>query len=95
MKCESVVFSGHAVRRMFERSVTQSAVVAVVATGDIVTEYPEDSPYPSRLLFGYADGRPLHVVVAHDISSGLCIVITVYEPTVGQWGPDFKTRGTQ
>jgi hypothetical protein len=47
MECESVVFSGHAIRRMFERSIATDAVLAVVADGETMTEYVDDTPYPA------------------------------------------------
>jgi hypothetical protein len=47
------------------------------------------------LTLGYVDGKPLHVVVALDESTGVCIVVTVYEPGIKQWGEDFKTRTSQ
>jgi hypothetical protein len=79
---------------MFERGITADAVLAVIAGGDAIIEYPDDTPYPSWLLFGLVDGRPTHVVVANDVTGGICIVVTVYEPTADQWGPDFRTRRT-
>jgi hypothetical protein len=58
MKCERVDFSGHAVRRMFERSIGANAVLAVIAGGETVLEYPDDTPHPSRLLYGVIEGPP-------------------------------------
>ena len=49
-------------------------------------------PYPSRLLLGSAGAKPLHVVLASADAAALCIVVTVYEPTLEQWGGDFRTR---
>jgi hypothetical protein len=63
MKCERVVFSGHAVRRMFERGITTEPVLEVIAVGEIIAEYDDDTPHPSRLLSGIVNGRPIHVVV--------------------------------
>lgn len=80
MKCERVVFSGHAIQRMFQRSPGRDEVVAVVSSGEIVADYPDDSPYPSRLLLGFVDSRPVHVVVACEAETGMCIVVTAYEP---------------
>jgi hypothetical protein len=92
MKCERVVFSGHALRRMFERAIGRDAVLAVISTGEPISEYAGDLPYPSRLLLGFVGQRPIHVVVAFDHAAATCIVVTVYEPSPEQWGTDFKTR---
>jgi len=71
------------------------AVLAVVAHGETVAAYADDKPHPSRLLLGFVDGKPLHVVVAFDESVGICIVVTAYEPASEQWGVDFRTRKNQ
>jgi hypothetical protein len=95
MECERVVFSGHAIQRMFQRGIGRDAVLAVVAQGETVVAYAGDTPYPSRLLLGFVGAKPLHVVVALDESMGACIVVTAYEPAIEQWGADFRTRKSQ
>jgi hypothetical protein len=92
MECGEIVFSGHAVRRMFERQITEGNVRAVVETGDAIAEYPADKPYPSRLLLGYVGGLPLHVVVAEDEVRARCFVVTVYVPEPTKWHSNFRTR---
>jgi len=87
-----LVFRVHAVQRMAERQVTVDDVRAVLATGETVEEYPDDTPYPSRLVLGWAGGRPLHVVSAQAASAREIIVITVYEPDAARWDADFKRR---
>ena len=77
---------------MFERGITQSEVVQVVRTGEIIEDYPDDLPYPSRLVFGMSGLRPLHVVVAENAEQHMIIVVTVYEPDSSQWGLDFRKR---
>lgn len=92
MDCKILKFSRHALERMFERGISEPEVEEIVRNGEVVEEYPEDAPYPSRLLLGDFGGRPLHVVAANDPGSGLCVVITAYVPDETQWGEDFKTR---
>jgi|HubBroStandDraft_1064217.scaffolds.fasta_scaffold219875_3 hypothetical protein len=92
MDCARVVFSGHAIMRMFERGIGPDAVLAVVGGGETIAEYPEDRPYGSELLLAFVNARPLHAVVAIDRSSATCIVITAYEPMAEQWEADFRTR---
>jgi hypothetical protein len=38
---------------MFERRITAEDVRAVVADGEVIQSYPEDKPYPSRLVLGW------------------------------------------
>jgi len=59
MDCKRVVFSGHAIRRMFER-VSRDDVLAVIAQAETVIDYAYDKPYPSQLLLGYLGATPLH-----------------------------------
>jgi Domain of unknown function (DUF4258) len=92
MDCKRVVFSGHAIQRMFERTISRDDVLAVIAQGETIAEYPDDKPYPGRLLLGPLGSRPLHVVLASDEKVGLCIVVTVYEPNLEHWSGDFRTR---
>ncbi|MDE3166242.1 MAG: DUF4258 domain-containing protein [Acidobacteriota bacterium] len=92
MDCKLVVFSGHAVQRMFERGIGRDGVLAVIADGETIAEYRDDTPFPSRLLLGVANSKPLHVVLASDEQAQRCIVVTVYEPASEHWSEDFRTR---
>ena len=92
MNCKRVVFSGHAIQRMFERGIRRDDVLAVMAQGETITEYADDKPYPSRLLLGSVETKPLHVVLAFNEATGLCIVVTAYEPAPEQWNSEFRTR---
>ena len=95
MDCKRVVFSGHAIQRMFERGIRRDDVLAVIARGETIAEYADDKPYPSRLLLGSVRDKPLHVVLALDEAANVCIVVTVCEPTLEQWSGDFRTRKTK
>ncbi|MBC8042086.1 MAG: DUF4258 domain-containing protein [Rhizobacter sp.] len=92
MNCKTIKYSGHAVRQMFERRLSNIEVEAVVRLGETVAEYADDKPYPSRLLLGYSAARPVHVLVAHEAATESCIIVTAYEPDIELWLEDFKTR---
>jgi beta-phosphoglucomutase-like phosphatase (HAD superfamily) len=77
---------------MFERKITAEDVQAVVTEGEVVQDYPEDKPYPSRLLLGWRGTRPIHVVVAEDSEDGILIVGTAYEPDPVQWDSGFRRK---
>jgi Domain of unknown function (DUF4258) len=89
------VFRVHAIQRMYQRSVTEQEVRNVVMTGETIEDYPDDTPYPSRLVLGWKGARPLHVVVADNEGSRENIVITVYEPDPQEWESGFKRRRKQ
>jgi len=90
---KDLIFRAHALERMFERGVTMEEVRLVIETGKTLENYPEDWPYPSELMIGWVNGRPLHVVAAEAEDS--TIVITVYEPNPALWEADFEKRKTQ
>ena len=90
MNGKPLVFRQHAIKRMFERSITSSDVDTVLFSGQRIEDYPLDMPYPSALWLGFSKDRPLHVVAAETPEEQ--IIITVYEPDPAQWGSDWKTR---
>ena len=77
---------------MFERRITAEDVRTVVTDGEVIQSYPEDKPYPSRLVLGWRGIRPIHVVVAEDNEDGILIVVTAYEPDPIQWDSGFKRK---
>lgn len=92
MKCREVRFSGHALRRMFEREISVAEVMRILDEGDTIESYDRERPYPSRLLLGRIGGRTIHVVVAREETGGVCYVVTAYPPDPALWEDDFKTR---
>jgi hypothetical protein len=77
---------------MFQRHISEQDVRAVLMTGDVIEDYPDDNPYPSCLVFKNMKSRPLHVVVAYNNVDREAIVITAYEPDPGVWEKDFRRR---
>lgn len=92
MSQRSLVFRTHAVKRMFERGISVAEIRSVLETGDVIEEYPNDRPYPSRLMLGWIQTRPLHVVAADVPGSNEVIVITVYQPNLETWDTSFRER---
>jgi hypothetical protein len=94
MAGDKVIFRVHAVQRMFQRQLDETDVRDVLERGEVIEDYPNDTPYPSRLLLGWAGARPVHVVVAHNSEDHESIVITVYVPDPKLWEPGFRRRRT-
>jgi len=90
-----IKFTAHALQRMFKRSISAEEVLQVVRLHEVVEDYPEDEPFPSRLVLGIVDKRPLHVVVAYNSEAGLLVVVTTYEPDAALWENDWRTRKDQ
>ncbi len=87
-----LVFRSHSVQRMFQRGINTEDVLHVLATGDVIEDYPDDTPYASRLLLGWRGVRPIHVVAADNVDGRETIVVTVYEPDLALWEDDFRRR---
>jgi arginyl-tRNA--protein-N-Asp/Glu arginylyltransferase len=87
-----VEFRVHALKRMFQRQISTAAVLHVLETGTTVEHYPDDLPFPSRLILGWWESRPVHVVIADNTKEGISIVVTVYHPDLEEWEPGFRKR---
>ncbi|MDJ0762313.1 MAG: DUF4258 domain-containing protein [Myxococcota bacterium] len=92
MEYDRLDFSGHAIRRMFERGISRSHIQHVLTSGDVIAEYLDDKPFPSFLVMGYIKDRPLHVVVAISSDDQRAIVVTAYNPDPAIWEEGFRTR---
>jgi hypothetical protein len=87
-----IVYRTHALVRMFQRRIRVEDVRGVLVNGETIEDYPDDVPYPSRLILGWRDRRPLHVVAAYNDADEETIVITVYDPDPALWSEDFRRR---
>ena len=87
-----IIFRWHAVRRMFERGLSVEDLRAVLTSGETIADYPDDTPYPSRLVLGFQGGRALHVVAAYNATDEETIVVTSYEPDPRVWEADFRRK---
>ena len=92
MRDSRLVFRVHAIKRMFQRRISKEDIREILATGETIESYPQDMPYPSRLVLGWQGSRPLHVVVADNAETREAIVITAYEPDLGEWEQGFRRR---
>ena len=86
------IFSSHAVNAMISRNISADDVVTVIEFGEVIADYPNDKPYPSKLLLSFIKGIAIHAVVAQNTNTGECIVITCYFPDAALWNKDFKTK---
>ncbi len=92
MKYKHLMFSGHAIRRMFSRQLSKDDIVTIIDQGRVISDYPDDKPYPSCLILGFLDDMPVHVVFALDEQTQTGFVITAYIPDPEIWSEDFSTR---
>lgn len=84
------VFTAHASDRAAQRGIRAIEIEEAVERGEIIEDYPDDKYGPSCLIFGHSNhDRPLHIQVSYPSPIK---IITVYQPTIEAWGPDFRTR---
>jgi hypothetical protein len=87
-----LLYSNHAVKQMFNRIITTDEVEFVLQNGEAIMDYPDDKPYPSKLLLALCNKRAIHVVCSYNSEEEITVVITAYEPSTDIWENDFKTR---
>ncbi|MBI4551036.1 MAG: DUF4258 domain-containing protein [Candidatus Latescibacteria bacterium] len=72
--------------------ITDQEVYETICTGEVIEIYPDDTPYPSVLIFGMTtSNRPLHAVCAYDSQDGRAVIVTVYQPDPDLW-EDYRRR---
>ena len=89
------ILTRHAIIRTLERDISEMDIADALTYGRLVEDYPNDMPYPSRLLYHCCKDRHLHIVAAYDKVNGLEIIVTVYEPSTEEWEIGFMQRKKQ
>ncbi|MBA3232101.1 MAG: DUF4258 domain-containing protein [Acidobacteria bacterium] len=85
--------TGHADEEANADGLSLDEIYASLRSGEIVEDYPADSPYPSCLVSGASpQGDPVHSVWAYNRHTGFAVLITVYRPDPGRWYDDYRTR---
>jgi hypothetical protein len=77
---------------MLERSIRIDEIEHVIDSGEPIEAYPEDEPFPSRLILGWSNNLPLHVVAADESDTNITHVITAYRPDPDHWDDAFRRR---
>lgn len=73
--------------------ISDQEVYEAIRKGEIIAAYPDDTPYPSVLVFGITEtNRPLHIVCAHNPDDDEIVIITVYQPDPNRWEEDYRRR---
>ena len=87
-----IPFSQHAIQQMFKRNIRPKYVKELLSLAEVIKDYPNDNPYPSKLLLGFINDIPLHIVVAYNNIDLQMIIVTAYVPDRELWSDDFKTK---
>ena len=92
MNSRLIIYRIHAIQRMFERRISGENVRQVLQAGEVIEDYSDEMPFPSKLMLGKRGERPLHVVMAENTRENELVVITVYEPDPSQWKSGSRNR---
>lgn len=76
----------HADEEAESENLSFDEVFVSVFQGEIIEDYPDDTPYPSCLIYGNAFvGEPVHSVWAYNKDNQWAVLITVYRPDPTRW----------
>lgn len=87
-----LIYSNHAVKQMFSRAISTDEIEYALENGEAIMDYPDDKPYPSKLMLAFCNERPIHIVCSYNAEDKTTVIITAYEPSLEIWENDYKTR---
>ena len=87
---DCIEITQHTLLRFQERGIMFCDVLNAIKNGEIIETYPDDYPYPSCLLLGEYEGKPLHIVCG--VGNNKLWIITAYFPSGDKWESDLRTR---
>ncbi|MFH1981815.1 MAG: DUF4258 domain-containing protein [Pseudomonadota bacterium] len=87
-----ILFLPHAIRQMSkpDRMISTGDIRAVIESGKVIEDYPEDLRGQSCLILGFTDNRFLHVVCAP--KNDYLAIITAYLPSDQEWEDNYSKR---
>ncbi len=86
-----VKFTDHARIEMLNDDIRVDDIRAVINSGGVIERYPDDKPFPSCLVYGEVNNRPIHVVCAMPQNTEILIIVTTYLPDPDKW-INYKVR---
>ena len=82
----------HARKEAREDRLLLDEIFLSTLNGEIIEDYPTDTPYPSCLVFGKTEqGNVVHSVWAYSADSRIAVLVTVYRPDPERW-VEWKVR---
>ena len=61
---KQIKFTDHARVEMAKEGISADEVLKAIENGEVIEEYVDDKPFPSCLLYGELDEKPIHMVCA-------------------------------
>ena len=95
MPKRSFYFTTHALEEMDNDDLEIEDIMNIAEKGEVIAEYPNDKPHPSKLVLGWigktGSKKPVHVIYAIDGQKRKHI-ITVYRPSNYIWENGFRKK---
>lgn len=86
IQANRVNITQHARKEAKEDNLLLDEIFDSTQNGEVIEDYPTDTPYPSCLIYGQnQDGHPVHSVWAYAADSQIAVLITVYRPDPNRW----------
>ncbi|MBI5560248.1 MAG: DUF4258 domain-containing protein [Deltaproteobacteria bacterium] len=86
IKTGKIRITDHADEEIHNDGLTFEEVFVSVLSGEVIEEYPKDSPYPSCLICGKNyKNEPIHSVWAYNKETMGAVLITAYRPDPKKW----------
>lgn len=86
IQANRVNITQHARKEAKEDSLLLDEIFYSTQNGEVIEDYPTDTPYPSCLIYGQNQASdPVHSVWAYAADSQIAVLITVYRPDPNRW----------
>ena len=89
----NINITDHANTRLDEWDISDDELYESVLGGEIIEDYLDDKPFPSCLIYGKPDNKPIHSVWAYAEGQDIVVLITAYIPDKTKW-IKYKIRKT-
>jgi hypothetical protein len=66
MKCTVIKYTNHAIEYMAKRGIVEEEAEQVIKDGEVIEEYADDKPFPSKLIISFIRKRPIHLVLSYN-----------------------------
>ena len=92
VQSDSIFWKDHILQRIRSRGMQVSRLLEALRVCEVINEYPDDRPFPSYLLLGFADNKPYHIVAGVNIAEAEIHLITAYIPDSDIWHDDYRRK---
>lgn len=83
---DKIRITDHADEETHNDQLSFEEIFVSVINGEIIENYPNDTPYPSCLIYGKNFmNEPIHSVWAYNKATKASVLITTYRPNPNKW----------